>query len=223
MTDSLFKTPVSDQHLAIDELMEESRADGDYYLYFTVASVIATLGLLNDNPIVVIGGMLIAPALFPILSLGMGVVTSSKGTLLRAFHNLGKSIVLCVVVAFVLSFILHESKITETMLLASSPDLSSILVALFSGVVASFAWVKRHQSAMLPGVAVAVSLVPPLANIGVGISLLSRQVFAGSLLMFLLNLIGIFFGSLLIFALFGFSNQQRWQNRRLQEEISNNK
>ena len=87
-----------------------------------------------------------------------------------------------------------------------------------SGLVASYAWVKQSQSALLPGVAVAVSLVPPLANIGVGIVLLSGPVFTGSLVSFVINLLMITFVSVVVFALFGFEEMKNWQSLRLRQE-----
>ena len=215
----LFFAKISDQRVAVDKLIKESRPDADYYLYLTLAGMIAALGLLNDNPVVIIGAMLIAPALFPILSLGMGVVTASRSAIVRALKVIGHSFTILVISGLFFAFIITTTgEANESMRLASSPNLTSILIALFSGIIASYSWVKQSQSALLPGVAVAVSLVPPLANIGVGIALFSKPIFAGSLLMFLLNLLGIFFGSMLIFAVFGFSGMRSWQDKRLVEE-----
>src|SRR5690606_17017883 len=160
---------------------------------------IACLGLLNDNPVVVIGAMLIAPALFPILALGMAAATFSRHALMRSLKVIGLSFVIVVgssAIMTALFLFMLNTESNQTIQLTSSPNLALILVAMFSGVIASYAWIKQSQSALLPGVAIAVSLVPPLANIGIGLTAFDLEIFTGSLLIFLLNLIGIFFGSL---------------------------
>lgn len=219
--DLLFFADMSDQRQAVDTLVEESRADGDYYFYLIMSGFIACLGLLNNNPVVIIGAMLIAPALFPILSLGMALVTASREATLRAIKVITMSFIAVVASTVLISFLFHsmiDASPNQAIMLASSPNMSSILIALVSGLIASYAWVKQSQSALLPGVAVAVSLVPPLANIGIGITAGSMAVFSGSLLTFILNLIGICMASVAVFSVFGFSGMRNWQSLRLRQE-----
>jgi len=68
-------------------------------------------------------------------------------------------------------------------------------------------------------VAVTVSLVPPLSAVGVGFSLLSRDVLSGSMLLFVINLLGIVLASMVVFSLFGFSRLQRHQDQKIKEEL----
>lgn len=220
--DILFLTNLSDQRQAVDTLVSESRADSDYYFYLIASGLIATLGLLNDNPVVVIGAMLIAPALFPILSLGLAIVTRSKQATFRALKAISVSFVMVVIASTILAFLFQSmlgDELNQTIALASSPNATSWLIAALSGLIASYAWVKQSQSAMLPGVAIAVSLVPPLANIGVGIVATNSIVFTGSLLTFIINLIMITAASVVIFAVFGFSDMRNWQSLRLRQEV----
>lgn len=219
--DLLFFTDLADQREAVDTLVEQSRTDSDYFFYLIVSGLIACLGLLNDNPVVVIGAMLIAPALFPILSLGLAVVTRSKSATFRAVRAIVLSFVAVVLTSSMMGFMFKtmvNEELNQTILLASSPNATSWIVAALSGLVGSYAWVKQSQSAMLPGVAIAVSLVPPLANIGLGIVLGSTAVFIGSLLTFIINIIMIALVSVFIFALFGFADMRNWQLLRLKQE-----
>lgn len=219
--DLLFITELADQRQAVDTLIEESCADSDYYFYLIMSGFIACLGLLNNNPVIIIGAMLIAPALFPILSLGMALVTASREATFRAVKVIVMSFIAVVVSTAVVTFLFHSmlgDEPNQAMQLASSPNMSSILIALISGLIASYAWIKQSQSALLPGVAVAVSLVPPLANIGIGITAGSMSVFAGSLLTFILNLIGIVMASIAVFSVFGFASMRGWQSWRLSQE-----
>jgi uncharacterized hydrophobic protein (TIGR00271 family) len=220
--DILFFANLVEQRQAVDTLVKESRTDGDYYFYLIISGLIAALGLINDNLAIVIAAMLVAPALFPILSLGLAVVTASKQATLRAIKAIGVSFAAVVltstVVVFMFQYLLNGESINQTVVLVSSPNITSFFVAGLSALIASYAWVKQSQSALLPGVAIAVSLVPPLANIGVGAVLLSADVFTGSLISFIVNLITITLVSALVFSVFGFSQMRNWQSLRLRQE-----
>lgn len=206
------------QHRAVQTLIDESRADGDFYVSSLVAAVIATIGLHMGNTVVIIGGMLIAPILFPILAFGMGIVTASKSAVVRSLVIITKTAVGVFFISFLTSFLLNHREVTEQMVQAANPDFPFFFVAFFSGIVASYSWAKKQINQTLPGVAVSVALVPPLSTIGVSLSLLSRDLFAGSLLLFLVNLLGIVFASIIIFSLFGFSRLQTFQDREIEQE-----
>jgi len=217
-TKSVLGASFFDKKKTIETLIEESRANSTFYLYLSFGAFISALGLLLDNPIVIVGAMLIAPILFPILSLGMGIVTSSRGAIHRSINNLIKSSLITIGIGFVTSFLINQPEITHQLVLVSTPNFLFFLVAFFSGIIAAFSWVKQDTSDTLPGIAITVSLVPPLSAIGVAISLLSRDVLAGSLMLFIMNLIGIVLASILVFSLFGFSGLQKLQDKKIHEE-----
>lgn len=214
----LFLTNFFEQKKTVETLIEESRADSDFYLFLGASAIITTLGLILDSSIVVIGGMLVAPLLFPILSLGMGVATSSKEAIGRAFGILAKSIALVFIFSFILSFLTDATKVTDTMRLASVATINHFLIAFVSGIIASFAWVKQNVNASLPGIAVSVSLIPPLATSGIAVSLLQKEVISGSIFLFIINLLGIVLASVIMFSLFGFSNLHTVQEKIIDEE-----
>lgn len=204
---------------SVEHLIEESRADGDYFLFLTFAAFITTLGLLLDNPVVIVGAMLVAPLLYPILALGMGVVTASREAIGRSLKNLGKSILLVVIVSAVTAFLINQDSVGEQLTLVSSPNFLFFLIAFFSGIVAAFSWAKQHVSETLPGVAITVSILPPLSAIGIAMTLGVRDIFSGSALLFLINFLGIVLASVVIFSLFGFSYLGRFQDEKIEEEV----
>lgn len=203
---------------SIENLVEESRADGDYFLFLIFAAFITTLGLLIDNPIVIVGAMLVAPILFPLLALGMGIVTTSQEAIVRSLKNIFKSIVIIVIVSLLTAFIINKRDIGSQLLLSSTPNFIFFLIAFFSGVVASFSWVKQNVEQTLPGVAVTVTLLPPLSALGVSITFLNQEMFSGSLLLFVINLLGIVLASVVMFSLFGFSSLSKLQDKKIEEE-----
>jgi len=215
---SVFGATFFDKKKTIETLIEESRVSSTYYLYLSFGAFISTLGLLLDNAIVIIGAILIAPILFPILSLGMGMVTSSPDAIKRALKNISRSIAITIGIAFLTSFLVNQPTTTHQLDLVSTPNFLFFLVAFFSGIIAAFSWVKQDTTSILPGIAITVSLVPPLSAIGVALSILSRDILAGSLMLFLINLMGIVLASMVVFSLFGFSGLQKIQDKKIHDE-----
>lgn len=218
MARAVFTSNVFEQKKTLEELIEESKADGGFYLLLVVSSVITTLGLLIDNQIVVIGGMLVAPLLHPILFLSMAITTSSKEGISRALKTIGKSILLVFAISLLTAFLFHADYVTGEILDRTSPNLPLFLVAFFAGVAGAFGWARHELSATIAGIAVSVSLIPPLATVGVGVALLSRSVIAGSLTLFLINLFGIVLAGIVVFLLYGFSQLQKEEEDIIREE-----
>lgn len=209
------------QKRATKKLIDESRADADFYLLLSCAALITALGLLMDNVIVIVGAMLVAPILFPILALGLGVVTDSRDAIWRALKILVKTVVVGVGIAAVTSFIFGISTLVEheQLTLLTNPDLLSyFFISFAAGLVASYAWVSEETAMTLPGVAISVSLVPPLAAIGVSLALLSDALLIGSMLLFLINLLGVVLASVVIFSLFHFNKLRAYQDKKIEEE-----
>jgi len=223
MPEPVFLTNFFEQKRTIESLLKESRANSPFYLFLFGSAFITTLGLLLNNAVVIVGGMLVAPLLFPILSLGMGVATSSTEAIHRSVKIILKSVGIVFLVSLTMTFILNGKEITSHMVLASTPDLFYFLIAFVSGVVAAYAWVKENISSTLPGIAVSVSLIPPLAVVGISISLFSSDLLAGSLTLFLINFLGIVVASTIVFSLFGFSRLHGIQEKRIEEEGSEEK
>ncbi|OHA59969.1 MAG: hypothetical protein A2589_03655 [Candidatus Vogelbacteria bacterium RIFOXYD1_FULL_46_19] len=222
MFQSVFVANFLDQTKTLRELLEESRERTDFYILLTLATFIATLGLLINDSIVILGGMLIAPILFPILGISMGIVTASPLALGRSLKVLVRSMGLVLLVSFSTTFLLGDNVVAEPAYQVA-PDLMLFLIALASGVAVSYSWVKQNLSASLPGVAVAVALLTPLATVGVGLALWERAVIASSVSLFLVNLIATVLGSIVIFSLFGFATLQKEEEQKIVEEVLENK
>lgn len=218
MNKSVFQASFIDQKKTIEELLKESRDGGEYYFLLTIASFIATLGLLINNAFVILGGMLIAPILIPILSTAMGVVTSSRLAIARAIKTTLKSMLLVLVVSIITTYLFGNGEIGREITIRSEANYIFFLIAFAAGLAIAYSWVKKELSATLPGIAVAESLLPPLAVVGIGIVMSNNEMIAGSLSLFLSNLMGVILSSIVIFALFGFSYLQREEESGIVEE-----
>lgn len=218
MIKPVFLTNFFEQKRTIESLLKESQASGAFYLFLSLSAFITTLGLLINNAVIIIGGMLVAPLLFPILSFGMGIATSSRHAIVRSIKIIGKSMFVVFGIALITTFLLGGSEITDQMRLASELSIVFFLTAFASGIIAAFAWVKENISSTLPGIAVTVSLIPPLAVSGAAAALLSRELFSGAFTLFLINFLGIVLASTIIFVLFGFPGLQKVEEQKIQEE-----
>jgi uncharacterized membrane protein len=109
------------------------------------------------------------------------------------------------------------------MKLVSSLNLIFFLAAFTSGIIAAFSWAKENISATLPGIAVTVALIPPLAVSGIALSLLSKELFSGSFMLFLINFLGIIVASTIVFVLFGFPALQKIEEQKIKEETARDK
>lgn len=194
--------PESDKSAAVKQLIEGSTPDFDFFLLVTLSVLMATFGLLENNPAVVIGSMLIAPILFPILSLSLSIVMSDYNLIGRAGTTLLKASVLGVAASFLAALFFGGSDmLTPEVLARTEPTLLSIAIAIIAGFAVAYTLVKPKLSATLPGIAVAVALIPPLAVVGVGLASFNWSVVAGSTIYLLVNVIGIVFASMLTFSL----------------------
>lgn len=187
-----------------DRLFKESSASYDFFLMLILSSIIVTFGLLLNNVAVIIGGMLVAPMLFPILSFSMGVVVSDKKLIKRGGVIILRSAGLIVIISAIISLLFIGREVTPEILSRVLPNLAYFLIALFSGAAAAYALSRPSAGEILPGVAITVALIPPLAVLGIAISFLKWEMIIGSLGLFFFNLIGIIFSALAVFSILQF-------------------
>jgi len=204
-----------------EELIESSRLDAGFYLMLILSAVVVTLGLLVDNIAVVIGGMLITPLLTPMLTLSLGIVLADVNLIWRSVRVILTSAGIVVVVSFFFSFLFPGHELREILYerLSVYVSFTYFLVAFTAGLAATFSWAKKNLSAMLPGVAIAVSILPPLSIIGIGLSVFSLSLVRVSLVSFILNLLGIILGSVIVFSLLRFYKSREETARVVKKEI----
>ncbi|MDA2922917.1 TIGR00341 family protein [Patescibacteria group bacterium AH-259-L07] len=169
-----------------------------------LSSVIVTFGLLLNNIAVIIGGMLVTPILFPILSLSMGVVVGDRKLMKRGGIVIARSAGVVVIISALISLMFISKEITPEIVSRVSSNLAYFLIALFSGAAAAYALSRPSESEVLPGVAITVALIPPLSVLGIAISLFQWEMIVGSLGLFFFNLIGITFSALVVFSILQF-------------------
>ncbi|MFH1430630.1 MAG: DUF389 domain-containing protein [Candidatus Uhrbacteria bacterium] len=209
-----------DKQAAVEKLITASTPRQDFFLMIVLAVAMATLGLLMDSAAVVIGSMLIAPILYPILGLAMGVVMSDARLIRRSFATVLKSGILAIGAGAIITLLAAPVgySITADTAALMEPSLMFAAVAVIAGLAASFALAKRQLSESLPGVAISVALIPPLASIGIGLARFDGALMVRAFLLFLLNAVGIVFAGMVVYSLLNLSLKRQIADRVIEDE-----
>lgn len=219
MISQLFNTITNkDKSGAVERLITLSSPNRDFFLMMILSVLMASLGLLINNAPVVVGSMLIAPVLYPVLSLALGIIISDYKLVYRSLITLSKSFVFGAIIAAIAAIFFQQAYNTEGLISFIQPSLIHVVIAAVAGLAASFALVKPQLNETLPGVAIAVTLVPPIATFGIGIAHIDAAVALNALLMFFVNVFGIVFTSMIVFSLMNFYVKKEEVVRAIKEE-----
>ena len=202
---------------AVHRLIELSTHDYGYYLFLVLSIIITTAGLLLQSSPVVIGGMIIAPLLTPILSCGLALLLVEMKGLVRSLAIIVLSVVTALVISAAMTIttlITDPSIVVGDFVPASIPPSLYLIIAFASGIAGAFAFVKKHLSSSIAGVAVSASLVPPLCSVGIGVALRNETFVQNSFTIFMLNVLGIIVASSLVFWILDFRKA-----RKLEEKV----
>lgn len=205
-----------DRNSAIESVIRHATPRKDFFIMLLLSVIMATFGILVNSTIILVGSMLIAPLLFPLLSLALGFVAYDSKLTRRSLYTLIKSIFFALVASFLIGLMFTSFNQVSVGLSVFTINLPYFfiytLVAATAGFAASFAITKPHLNETLPGVAISVSLVPPLAAVGIALSLFNWTLFSGALLLFIINVIGIVLSSMMVFSFFNFSTKGTMTN-----------
>jgi uncharacterized hydrophobic protein (TIGR00271 family) len=182
----------------------------NYWLEIIFSAGIAALGLVLNSPAVVIGAMLISPLMGPIMAMGLALAAGDLYLSMKAIANLIASIALAIGLSAFIVWLLPFHTVTEQILSRTNPDLLDLCVALFSGLAGSVAVCRSGTGGAvttLPGVAIAVALMPPLCTMGYGLgSGANMRIMGGAGLLFLTNVVAIVSSAFLVFLLVGMNS-----------------
>ncbi len=181
-----------------------------FLIMLTISGVIAIAGVLTDSTATVIGAMIIAPLGTPILGIALGIVTGHLSLVIRSILWVltGLGIVIVLGLLFSVFVSTPESLAANSQVVGrTSPNLMDLMAALATGFAGGFAMCRKDLSAVLPGVAIAISLVPPLGVVGVtaGQGLWSDAL--GALLLFLSNVLALVIAGSIVFTMGGYARE----------------
>ncbi|WP_456431047.1 TIGR00341 family protein [Nitratifractor sp.] len=187
-------------------LRESARIDAAYGVLLVISVAMATTGLFQDSSPTIIGAMILAPLMAPIVALAMGVIRFDGSLVLRSLETIGISVVVALGISALFAWAMPYVHMTAQMAGRTHPTLLDLLVAILAGAAAAYGYADSRVGKSLAGVAIAVALVPPLSVAGIGLGWGEWAMFSGAFLLFLTNIVGIVLAAGTVFYLLGFSS-----------------
>jgi uncharacterized hydrophobic protein (TIGR00271 family) len=186
-------------------LRENARPKSSYLVLMVLSTVLATFGLFGNSAPVVIGAMILAPLMSPIISLSMATLRQDRKLAIESGKTIIAGLALSFFFAVVLTLLTPLNFPNAEILSRTRPNLLDLGIAVVSGIAGAYAHAREEIAKTLAGVAIAVALVPPLAVAGIGLGWLDWSIFSGSALLLFTNLAGMILAASLTFMLLGFS------------------
>lgn len=182
------------------EIKESAQGDFDFFMLTIFSGIIITLGLVVDSSAVVIGGMLLAPLVWPILSLSLGIVKGRSKLIQDSSFTLLKSALLIFVIAVIIGIISPSYALKGTEFLSrTSPTIFELFIALAAGFIGAFVIAYPKIGTAIAGVVVAAALVPPITVMGVSVAHGNIVLAGGAFILYLSNLIAVTFSASILF------------------------
>jgi len=190
-----------------------SRPNLDFFLLTAFASAIISFGLILDNSSIIIGGMVVAPLITPFFGLSISLILLRIKETFETIGSIILGIFVAVVISFIIGYITNLAFIgtfdnTTEILSRTKPDVLYFIVAVLSGLIGSYAYVRPTLSERIVGIAISAAIVPPLAVVGLSLAKMDIKMITSSSILFLINFLGICLGSILMFIILGFGKEK---------------
>lgn len=175
----------------------------DFVIMLMLSAGIASLGLVQSSAAVVIGGMLVAPLMTPMLATGLALVQGNFQQFRASLQAMAIGIGGALLSAMLVGWLSPWDDLSTEVVARGAPNLFDLAIAALSGIAAAYALSRPGLAGTLVGVAVAVALVPPLCAVGIALVKTHYEIAAGAAVLFVTNLLAIILGAALVFRLFG--------------------
>ncbi len=186
-------------------LREEAKASNTFMTLIFLSTLLATVGLYLNSSSVIIGAMLLAPLMQPIVSFSMGVLRRNQSIFSESLKTIMIGVAIALISAALFALVMPFESLTSEMQGRLKPSILDLIVALISGTAAAYAKNNEKIVGSLVGVSIAVALVPPIAVAGIGLGWGDFDMFYHAFLLFLTNFAGIVFAASMLFLIQGFS------------------
>lgn len=205
----LFGKEEKDINALRQRLDDMSRLSSEFVVLLSTSTMIATFGLFQNSAAVIIGAMIIAPLMRPLMGLAYGSLIANTYLIRRALITVIVGTLLSVFIAFILSTFLNSIDVTGEIASRTRPNLLDLGVAVFAGAAGAYCQTRKELADTLAGVAIAVALVPPIGVIGIGLALGQTKIWMGATLLYATNLVGITFAAIIVFLVMGYGPIRR--------------
>lgn len=196
----------SSESLSVQEMYSKAIGFSSFtktsWMLIALASGIATFGMILENVIIIIGAMMIAPMLSPLIASSFGLVIGDRTLIQKSILYGAFSILFAIFSAFLLTLPIPTSSVNPLMELVSEPHILMIFLSLFVGSAAALTFTTEARES-LAGVAVAIALVPPSAVAGMSLAMLEFEMFVNVMIVLITNVTSIILAGSLTFKFFG--------------------
>ena len=188
-----------------------SRWSFDFVALICFSTALAALGLMLNSSAVIIGAMLVAPLMTPILGAALSLIQGNRVLMLDCAKSLIYGYFSALTLGVLLGVFGNLYGVTDQMQSRSEPGVPDLLIALISGMAAAYCYSRPRLVSALAGVAISAALVPPIATAGIAVAMNEQKIAIGATLLFTTNVVFIIIGAGSVFLLLGIrakSNQR---------------
>jgi uncharacterized hydrophobic protein (TIGR00271 family) len=186
-----------------DRLQVGARWNIDFMMMMCLSTAIASLGLIQNSTAVVIGAMVVAPLMTPLIGAGLALVQGNTIFFRDSIKAMGFGIGAALLISLFLGFLVPMEQLTPELLARGAPTIIDLGVAFLSGAAAAYAVARPSLLGALAGVAIAAALVPPLATVGISLAEGVWEISEGAAILFATNLVAIILGAAFIYRRLG--------------------
>lgn len=176
---------------AVQSILSGTEFKGSSLWILVCAILIASLGLNMNSTAVIIGAMLISPLMGPIMGIGLGLGINDTSLIARCLKNLAVATIFSLLASCLYFWISPLNDARSELLARTQPTIYDVLIAFFGGFAGIIATGTRHKGNILPGVAIATALMPPLCTAGYGLATWQTNFLFGAFYLFLINCVYI--------------------------------
>jgi uncharacterized hydrophobic protein (TIGR00271 family) len=213
-----------EQREAQESITSNAQLSFEYILFIVLSAVVATLGLITNSAPVIIGAMVLAPLMSPVLGISLGVVRGEFPLLARGLKTLTVGLIIGFFIAAISAWIIPEFLLTAEIKGRTNPTLYDLFIGMAAGAGGAMGQARRSVAGVLPGAAIAVSLMPPLCVTGIAFALQlgaaplteasALSMMYGSALLWIANLAAINLAAISVFVMLGFRKLRQHEEAR---------
>ena len=187
---------------SVEVLLDNASHSKDFYVLLIGAALLAATAIYMDSIPVLIASMIIAPLAYPILALGFAIATRDWKLLLRLVILFLIACIASFSLAIVVTLLFNDERVDNVFIGFTGNRFLAAIVALVAGAIGAYGIIRPKVSSAITGVAIGVSLMPPLVAAGVGVATNDGTLAVNAFILFVINVISILIASTIIFFLF---------------------
>ena len=204
---------------AVDENIRKDVEFQGFNIWILICSIsICSIGLNMNSTAVIIGAMLISPLMGPLVGMGYSVGTFDRDLLIKSLKNLVNALIIAITASYLFFQIAPTSHDQSELLSRTSPSLLDLLVALFGGFAGILAVSRKIKTNVIPGVAIATALMPPLCTAGYALASANFDYFLGAFYLFAINSVMITLSALIVVWYLRFP-KMTYVNQKIQKRV----